>query len=323
MLELPFPWCAASADYFANAAVSIARHFADTLIFGSECGDVGCLTDAAEVCEKEDFILEYSERTRSGEGSASVFADCLEKRGFPALSSNDLLGLAYIRAVKRMGATLTPITVKRRGASYNDTELSEGVFPSATALRELIMSGQTEKLPQYMPAVMTEIIVRELEAGRLTDMSEVDAAVLGFFRLTDAERLEGIAETQGGIVNLLGAAARESVSAEEMLERSRTKRYTDARIRRAMLYCLTGTEQSVLKTVPEYTVILGANSRGRALLAANRKNGGIPVVTKPADAPRDTAQHALSDKLDAFYALARKKRLAADAFYQKNPYIVK
>ena len=40
VLELPFPWCSASAEYFALAAVSIAGAIGDSLLFGSECGDI-------------------------------------------------------------------------------------------------------------------------------------------------------------------------------------------------------------------------------------------------------------------------------------------
>lgn len=323
VVELPFPWCSASADYFAAAAVSIAAGFGDVLLFGSECGDTEKLSGAAEVCETKEFGYAYSAKTRNGSGSAAAFLECLAERGFSDFSSNDLLGIAYIRAIKRMEADIKPMTVKRLGAAYGASELNGGELPSAAAVRAIMARGELDGLGSLMPSGMAELLRREAEAGRLTDGTQVDAAVLAFFRLADAEALENIAETQGGIANRLISAAKRSVTAEEMYARARIKRYTDAKIRRAALFCMTGTEQSALKTLPGYTTLLAANSKGRALLSKNRKAGGIPVITKPADAPRGAVQYALSAKLDSLYGLARKERLTSESFFQKGAYILK
>ena len=40
VLELPYPWCSGSAESFAKAAISILSGVCDTVIFGSECGDI-------------------------------------------------------------------------------------------------------------------------------------------------------------------------------------------------------------------------------------------------------------------------------------------
>jgi predicted nucleotidyltransferase len=147
--------------------------------------------------------------------------------------------------------------------------------------------------------------------------------LLGFFRLCDAEQLSDIADTSGGIVNRLVSAAKQSTSAAEMLEAVRTKRYTDAKLRRAILYCLTGTLANALKAEPEYTLLLATNEKGRELLAKNRRCGGVCVVTKPADAPKDAEQYKLSEKLDSVYSLARKNKYSCDFFLKKGAYIQK
>ncbi len=60
VLELPFPWCASSADFFAVAGVNIAAAVGDTLLFGSECANVEFLRRAAECCEGSEFGEMYS-----------------------------------------------------------------------------------------------------------------------------------------------------------------------------------------------------------------------------------------------------------------------
>ena len=154
-------------------------------------------------------------------------------------------------------------------------------------------------------------------------LNEIDDLVLGFFRLCDAENVGDIADTTGGISNRLVGAAKQSTSTNQMLESVRTKRYTDAKLRRAILYSLTGTPATALKAKPEYTLLLAANGKGRELLAKNRKCGTARVVTKPADAPKDTEQYRLSKKLDAVYSLARKNKYSSDFFLKKGAYIQK
>ena len=48
VLELPYPWCAASAEFFARAGVyALAALGVDTIAFGSECADAEALSAAA------------------------------------------------------------------------------------------------------------------------------------------------------------------------------------------------------------------------------------------------------------------------------------
>ena len=322
VLELPFPWSASSAEFFATAAIYIASGFCDKIIFGSECGDIALLQKAAQVCESAEFHSEYLCRTANGEGSASAFIKCLADYNVKELSSNDLLGVAYIRAVKRLSLDMGCITVARKGAAYNSFSIVEGKNQSATAIRSMISADKAQEVSCYMPEAMAEILYEEQRQGRITDMSEADGAVLGFFRLSDVKSFDKIADADGGIANRLVWAANESVTAKQMIEKVKTKRYTDAKLRRAMLFCITGTELCDIQALPEYTTLLAANEKGRALIAENRRNVKIKVVTKPADAPQ-TRQTELSRKLDAFYGLARKNKLTSDYYIKKSAYIEK
>jgi cytidyltransferase-like protein len=323
VLELPYPWSASSAEYFAGAAVSLAHPFCDTLLFGSECGDIELLKRAAEFCDSEEFKSEYECRVSDGEATAAAYARCLESRGIKRLSSNDLLGVAYIRAINNQGLNITPVTVKRLGAAYRETEQVDGDLQSATALRNLIFGGGVEQLKSYVPACMAEMLVKGARQGILTDMRELDSAMLCYFRMTSPESLCDIFEMTDGLENRICAMAGSSNSFEEMFEGLKTKRYTDAKLRRVILFALTGVEKSDMRTLPEYTTLLAANVLGRELLAKNRKQRLVSVVTKPADAPKQTRQYFLSARLDALYGIARKEKLSADAFLKSNAYIQK
>ena len=127
----------------------------------------------------------------------------------------------------------------------------------------------------------------------------------------------------GGLENRFFSIANESVSASEMFDKLKTKRYTDAKLRRAMLFCMTGVKTDDIRQLPEYTLLLGASSAGRALLASNRREQRIRVVTKPADAPDNTRQYVLSSRLESLWGLARQKKLPADSAFKKSAYIKK
>jgi len=320
VLELPFPWSSGSAEYFAEAAVYIASFFSDTLFFGSERGNKEELLEAARLCESEVFSLEYKERLSVGEGAATAFLGLLEQNGFSALGSNDLLGVAYIRAILRNRYEMKFDTVERLGAAYNSTDVQENELPSASAVRKMIFDGNLSTADSLLPSASAEILRKSVSEGAIADNKRFLDCALMSFRLCNGADFSNIAEAGGGLSGRICSAAREATGGEELIELVKTKAYTNARIKRAMLYCMTGVMDSDIRQKPQYTTLLAANSRGRELLSKNRKRGGIEVVTKPADAPI-CRQRELSEKLDAVFTLALENKKGAGEFLKKGAYI--
>lgn len=320
VLELPYPWSAGSAEYFSSAAVTVLSDYVDHIVFGSECGDIAFLEGAASAAGDEDFRARLAARLEKGEGAAYAYFEELAARGFSPLSSNDLLGLEYIRAAKKLGKTMRFSTVRREGAAYREEALTEGENPSATALRAYLASGDTDALSVYMPAVAAEHLKRAAEEGRLTDPALVDAAIMLHYRLSKPSNFEGCAELFGGLAERLCATARQVNTFEEWFDRIRTKRYTDAKLRRAILFGLTDVKQELLSSAPSYTTLLAASEKGRALLSETRKTRTLPLVTKPADAPV-CEQRELADRLEALFGLARSARTTPADAQKKSAFV--
>ena len=298
----------------------VLSDYSDTLIFGSECADPARLWKAAELAEGEEGQSKMAEALRGGMRAGEAYAALVGESD--GLSSNDLLGVAYLRAIMRLERPLAYEVVARKGADYRDETMTEGQYPSATAIRRLWREGQWKSAACGLPTQSEELFRAAYERGELTDARELDQGILTFFRLHDGGDFEGIAEAGGGIANRICALARECVSAEELFAALRTKQYTDARLRRAMLYCMTGVKASLLKQAPEYTLLLGANEAGRALLAERRKTARIPVLTKPADGPRESAQWNAESALQALFTLARPQKADAGALLRKSAVIL-
>ena len=320
VLELPYPWSAASAEYFAAASVSVLSDYVGKIIFGSECGDVPLLEKAAATAGSEAFREKFSARLSSGEGAAYAYFEELAANGFSGLSSNDLLGIEYIRAANRLGLSMEFSTVKRDGAAYREERLCKGENPSATALRLLLSRGEYASLDEYMPKEAASILHRAAEAGELSDPELVDAAILLYFRLCRPSDFEGVAEIGGGLAERLCSTARQARTAEEWFEQIKTKRYTDAKLRRAILFGLTDVKQRMLSATPIYTTLLAANEKGRALLAEHRKGKRIELVTKQADASL-CEQRACGERLESLFGLARKARFSPAEALKKGAFV--
>ena len=327
VLELPFPFSASSAEIFAKGGISVLSHFCDTVIFGSECGDVDLLSQAAEFASSEEFRTLYREKLTAGEQSAAAYIELIKERTGRELSSNDILGVEYIKAAKKIAPSLKFVTLKRQGGEYRDEKMTaDGTPDSAMAIRKTLRKGRLDELSARLPKATLEVLTRAINNGEVIDEDKYFEAARLFFRVTSPESLANTPCLEGGIAERICRVAHESASGEEFFASLSTKRYTDAKLRRGILFALMGVKNDDLTALPAYTCLLAANERGRELLAANKKAGGICVITKPADASMlegggAKRQNELSAALDAIYTYSLGKSMPSGALVKKKPYI--
>ncbi len=295
VLELPFPYSAASAEFFAAAGVSIlSRLGVQELWFGSECGDIDLLSRLASLAESPEFQETYAKAASGNRGTAEAFFEALAKEGDVPLASacspNNILAISYLRAILRQRAEIRPVTVTRQGNGYRDTTLSSTQYPSATALRALWRAEGVEAVLPHLPKACRDCFASADTAP--PDWKYAERLILGHFRLTAPTRLERFAELHGGLGARMSCTARDAVSLEDFLSRSATKKYPHARLRRAILFALTEVTDTDLRTPPAYVRLLAANTVGCSFLARSRRESSIPVVTRRTDLPSDpAAQH--------------------------------
>ena len=309
VLELPFPYSAGSAEHFATAGVRIASALGmDSLTFGSECADLDLLACAAEIVDAPDFAESYATLCREGIGTTLAYARALEQaardrgislpEGFP--NSNDLLGIAYLRANRALTDPMEIWTVRRVGDGYREAVQHDAHYPSATALRHLMEVAEGDPialaavLDGTMPPAVLELLMKETENRRAPVWGK---ALLPFyharFRLGSPDEFENFAELSGGLAGHLCRQARRASDGESFFSLCRTKQFTDARLRRAMLFAAMGVTEADRRESPCYATLLAATRVGCRYLKAWQKqvtkatDTVVPftVVTKPADAP--------------------------------------
>lgn len=338
VLELPYPYSCACAEIFAESAVSVLDRLGaiDYLCFGSECGNTEKITETAELCLSDEFNKKLSENLSSGKNVSDGYASVFEKTykymftnqtDFDIMKgANNILGIEYVKSLIRLKSKIMPITFLRNGDAYNEKQLlSEN--PSASAVRAAVYSGNLSESERFMPSTSWVTLKKACDTGHIACYSNLSAVFLSSFRLKNGSDCEKTAECGGGLGNRIISRAYEVSDTEELIESVATKKYTNARIRRAMLYLLTDIDTVQYRTLPEYTSLLAADSRGTEFLSLIRKTKSINILTKPADyvnlPEKAKMQAAASIRADSIYSLAFRKSYTGNEFLKRTPYIKK
>lgn len=298
VLEHPFPSAAAGAEAFARSGVAALSGIGVTsLWFGSECGDLDLLRGAAEKTASASFQTAYADACKnSRRGTADLYFDLLRTvcGASAPVGPNDTLAIAYLKAISSLQADVTARTVKRLGSGFSDADLPENGFPSATALRQLLLSGAADRVYPCLPNdACRDILRRELDRGMAPiSFAKADSALLGLLRLCDPEKFRSCAGLDGGLGERILKSAAEATSFADLLSRVATKKYPDARIRRGILFGLLGVTAADLVSSPAYLGLLASGPVGRKILSRVRKTDGIsavPVVSSRSAIPRTPA----------------------------------
>lgn len=339
VLELPYPFSAGSAEYFATAGVGIlSRLSVDTLCFGSETGDGAFLERAAETALSDSFRAAFSEAGKSGVGSAAAYFNLLSAHmGVSDFGSNDVLGVEYLKALRTLRSSVKPLVIRREGSAYHAADVTKGMHPSATAIRNALFSADSAECADAyecfsgLSAEVTASFRRAVVRGAAPVRPEnASAAILGFYRMHTPEDLCGIAEMHGGLAERICRAAREATDLSTFYTLAATKKYTDSRVRRAILYGMTGVTEEDLKAAPAYVNLLGASDVGRTFLSEYRrkKDADLPVITRPAailDSEANATfrrQAELQLRAEALYTLAFPMPQAAGRFLKERAVLV-
>ena len=329
VFELPFPYSAAGAEFFAAAGVSILdRLGVDEIWFGSECGEIEPLRRAAELSLSDSFQQAYRQRCRGGSvGTAEGFLGLLrEMGGMETALSNDILGIAYLKAILLRKSGMIPKTVKRQGSAYRETQLNETGFPSASALRGAFHREGIEGLTSYLSSASLRLVEEAVSAERApASMSWAERGILAYFRLTPAEAFASVPELSGGLGRRMAEVAHSASSLEELVAGSVTKKYTEARVRRGILFAMLGIREADLREEPAYAVLLAANSVGCRFLADRRKRRSIDVVTCHGDLPRTPQaerQIELTRRAFGLYGLTLPQTVGAEVFLRRSSKIL-
>ncbi len=289
VVELPVIYAIQDASGFAIGSIGTLHlsNVVTDVVFGSESNDVQTLEKISEtiVKEPENFRKALKKHLKDGVSfpNARRFAinDILSSEidAEQMRKSNDILGIEYIAALKKLNSTIKARTVKRKGSDYNDAEMSE--MPSATAIRKAISSGdELRGIPEFTRTILTDEFIKGRGPVFLEDTFDFARKKVVILGRNGLETLYGFNE---GLSKRFIDAAVESDDAEGFFKSVKTKRFTLTRIRRRLLYAVFDlTRENVTESNefgPQYIRVLGFSRKGRKLLREISDRASIPLIS--------------------------------------------
>ena len=312
VVELPVNYAVSSAESFAAGALKILDYIkADSIAFGSESGDIERLSKLAHVlCDNEDTLYkEISKYTANGISYAAARQKTVEKltdKDTAAMltSSNNILAVEYLKAIIKNNYAIKPYTIKRKGDSYNDTDIRSD-YASATALRGnlkadniskyipvkagLILSSNTNYI---YPDDITEALFTRLLGILFASSYDKNVFIENVMRYPDVNK-EIAGRLYKSAMDMItrtvpqGAESKDNgaFSFGSLCEHIKTKEVPLSRIKRALVRITLGLDKKHMEKYANepYIRVLGFDKKGQEYLSYIRKTVEVPLITKTAD----------------------------------------
>ena len=267
VVELPFIFSTQSADIFAKGAITILNELGvSSIVFGSECGDINDLLSVAKTQNKKKYDLLVKSYLDEGLNYPTAMSKAVYDIGGIKISSpNDLLGLSYVKEILK--TNIIPVAIKRTN-NFHDTKL-KGKISSATAIRKALK--ENKKINKFVP----NETLKYCKSPKFTE----DYFNLLKYKIISTD-IKQYLDVDEGIENRINNVIYECNNLEELIQKTKSKRFTYSKIKRMLIHILCGlTKEEVKKNKNiKYIRVLGFNDKGRAYLKNIQKNN-IPIIT--------------------------------------------
>ena len=205
----------------------------DYLSFGSEIGQIKPLDDVAQVLAKEpkEFSTILKAQLKSGLsypkareiamqmyfGNSPIYMDALQ-------NPNNILGVEYLKALKRLNSPIIPVTVKREYSEYKTAKIKNGIT-SATGIRQLLQAGKN--IHQVVPYETYEIIEKIQNKGNLiTSLKLFEKEIIYTLRKMPLMEIAKLPDVSEGLENKIKQAANNCNDLDTLINNIKSKRFT-------------------------------------------------------------------------------------------------
>ena len=294
VLELPLLYSISSAENFAEGAIKIldSLKVVDYLSFGSESGDISTLNMVADILYKEPKayknILSHElskglSFPKARENALLMYLNDIRRFSNVLSSPNNILGIEYLKALKKLKSPMIPVTIERYNTGYHDTAYN-GNVASATAIRNIVKNNGWDILRKVVPENTFSTLLENIKVGHVVpDLSVFERQIIYNLRKMSIQEIAELPDVSEGLENAIKNAANSCNSVVEFLNIIKSKRYTNTRLQRILLYALLGiTKKDIAlskKAIP-YIRVLGFNNKGKYLISeVARANPKLEIIT--------------------------------------------
>ena len=265
IVELPFAFATQAADIYAYGAINILDNLkCEYLVFGSELNDINKLNKIADIMLKNNFQEDLSIYLNKGFNYPTSISKILKKHtNIEIKNPNDLLGLSYIKEIKKINSKIKPISIQRTN-DYHSTQLDNNIV-SATSIRNALK--EKKDILKYVPKETLKyinnidlndyfnILKHQIIIDCLTKYQDIDEKLANSFKK-----------------NIM-----KSNNIEELILLVKSKNYTYNKIKRALIHILCGMKKDNYQL--KYIRILGFNKKGQSYLNKIKKDIKLPIIT--------------------------------------------
>ncbi len=272
VVELPYPFATQSADFFSYGAVTLLEKLkVDKFVFGSETGDISLLEEIVNAqlyCKDFDPLVKIY--MKLGENYPTALSKALNDLTGKSLKlPNDLLGISYVKAIKKNNYKIKPYCIKREN-NYHDKN-NKSVITSATSIREALINKEDISLsvPTFVNKYLIDLHLQEdyFKFLKYKILLEKD---LSIYQTVDE-----------GLSSKIKKEIVEAISYKDLIEKLKSRRYTYSNLSRMLNHILCGfTKELAIECQEiEYIRVLGFNEVGQRYLGKIKKEVDIPILT--------------------------------------------
>ena len=327
VIELPVLYSISSAENFADGAIKILNSLGivDYLSFGAETSDISILNNIANIlCSeheeyknllsielekglsfpkaRENALLDYIKNTDDNVPENRIID--FEKYSKVLSSPNNILGIEYLKALKKYKSSIKPVCISRFKSEYNSSSFSENIA-SATAIRELIKNKNFDTIKNVIPLVSYSILMDCINSGCVApDLNCFEKEIIFTLRKMSIEEIFNLPDVSEGLEFSIKKAVNSCNNINNFLDIVKSKRYTVTRLQRILLYALLNISKEDMQLSKQvempYVRVLGFNDNGKKLISEiATKHPELKIITsvkKFIDTNSDKDLQVLFDK---------------------------
>ena len=321
VLQFPYSFSVCSAERFALGGVHILKQLgAQALSFGAEPESIPYIEQAALLLEQptEAFLSCLHQRLDSGDSfpkaQGIALAEALQADPAVFALPNASLAISYARANLRLNTGMALYPIPRSGQYHSELIPFDGTLPSATAVRNAILSEQWDAVKASVPAASFSLIESAVQHGNYHHPQALDPLLRWTLRQeNDFSTLPDLSE---GIENRLTLAA-DYTDRSDMVLAVKSKRYSYARVNRLLTHALMGTNGKLLSPLPAYAYVLGFRKEASSLL----RNAAQNNLSTPSSARAgETYEMDLDIRADDLWNIGANKPFGA--IFREKPLIL-
>lgn len=314
VLELPVPYATASAEYFAQGAVTLLHQLGVVthLCFGAESDDLSALWELAQLLLESPSSLsrKIKELSNSGLPYPAIRQQAVkelygDRYGDDLLSSpNNILAIEYLKALGCLNSPILPCLIPRHQTGYHDLEARNG-FASASGIRDMLYNtGDRNQIKPYLPEPAIPVLEDYFNGYQPVYPNDFSEILYYKLLMQSESGYDNCMDVHRDLSNRIASGLYSFKSFDQFVDLIDTRNITRTRCSRCLLHILLDIHE--LPPI-SYARILGFRSDAAPLLSALKKASTLPLISKLANA---------QDLLPADSLCAFKKELLQNRIYE-------